>query len=30
MTTGDIKNNLRKLQAELKAVNYTADADYDR
>ena len=30
MTTGDLKNNLRKLQSELKAVNYTRDVDFER
>jgi len=30
MTTGDLKNNLRKLQGELKAVNYSHDVDFER
>jgi len=30
MTTGDLKNNLRKLQTELRAVKYSADVDFER
>jgi len=30
MTTGDLKNNLRKLQSELRAVKYGADVDFER
>ena len=29
MTTGDLKNNLRKLQMELRAVKYEKDVDYE-
>lgn len=29
MTTGDLKNNLRKLHAELKLINYTNNDDLD-
>ena len=30
MTTGDLKNNLRKLQTELRAVKYSVDVDFVR
>jgi len=30
MTTGDLKNNLRKLQTELRAVKYNVDVDFER
>ena len=30
MSTGDIKNNLKKLQSELKAVKYEKDLDLER
>jgi len=29
MTTGDLKNNLRKLQSELRAVKYSVDVDFE-
>jgi len=30
MATGDLKNNLRKLQTELRAAKYNVDVDFDR
>ena len=30
MSTGDLKNNLQKLQSELKAVRYDRDIDYEK
>ena len=30
MATGDLKNNLRKLQSALKLVNYEKDSDFER
>jgi hypothetical protein len=30
MSVGDIKNNMRKIQGELKSVKYEKDVDLDR
>ena len=30
MSTGDLKNNLRKLQCALRAVKYNADIEFER
>jgi len=30
MSTGDLKNNLRKLHSELRAVKYNADVEFER
>lgn len=30
MATGDLKNNLRKLQFELRTIKYDRDVDFER
>ncbi len=30
MATGDIKNNLRKFQSEIKKTNYDNELDFDK
>jgi len=30
MSTGDLKNNLRKLQSALRAVKYNTDVEFER